>query len=169
MTVLGIDYSTKAIDLVMLDDDSDAARHHRIDLRGRPADPLHAARRVRERFPRRSWFEEHGVWLAAIERPYGHPATLTALMRIQGAICAMLPPELELVEMHAAVWLAAIASDGLEHVPKIPRKSLERKHLARDAANRHGFYSPLLDATDAYGIAWAARHDADRHGRRQAA
>lgn len=149
--VLGIDYSTKAIDLVVLGDDTDAGEHFRFPIEHKEG-AFYAARNVRRVFPRRSWFEERGVWLVGIERPFGHPQTLTALMRVQGAIIAMIPPELAVIETPQSEWLRVFANPE-----KLPTTSAGRKILAQDRARDLGFRNSLMDANDAYGIAWAVR------------
>lgn len=158
MSYLGIDYSSKAIDAVILDDDTDHATHHRhslIALPGQPTDGLHAARRLRGSFLTRTWFEDHGIVLVGIELPFGKPNALTPLMRIQGAIAVLIPPEYPIVEFHPATWLKACTQ-----CVTVPQRSADRKTLANEFAAARGFRTRNHNASDAYGIAFATRlHD----------
>lgn len=154
MKVAGIDFSTLAVDLVLLDEDTPAATWHRFPLAGATA--LEKARSLRARFPGRSWFEDQGVYLVGIEDPIGRfPATQKALGCVAGATAALLPPDVPLRAMTPSQWFPA----SVGCAP--PRLSDERKELATnwalhvvelEAADKWPH-----DAFDAYAIAWAAR------------
>jgi hypothetical protein len=85
--IAGIDFSTKAVDVVLLDEDSDAATWHRFELEGQ--DAFDRARFVRRAMwsPASSWWDD--VLAVGIEDPRGYNAGV--LYRVQGAILACIP------------------------------------------------------------------------------
>jgi len=91
--IAGIDLSTKAIDLVAINEDNPAqCEHHRIPLN----DPWwHSATSMRFRFTlnhTHNWLEQRNVYLVGIERPYGPSRqTIASLHTILGAVLATLP------------------------------------------------------------------------------
>jgi hypothetical protein len=152
-TVLGIDFSSFAVDIVALvDDEREAIALPQIQLDGPRA--IDRARRVPEISP--SELAAWGVWLVAIEEPYSqNRGTVRALSRVQGAILARLPLWLRVVETPPTEWLAVFS--GLETVPA---RTSERKALAKDkAVERVGYPATFWthDQADAYGIGWAVR------------
>lgn len=101
MNVLGIDLSSKAIDLVLLDENDNRAEWTRIDLEGDTA--FDRARDVAEKMPQPGWFEAHGVYLVAIERPFvSHGQDVIRL--VQGCVLAALPRELHVWEVSPSQW-----------------------------------------------------------------
>ncbi len=103
--VVGIDLSTKAIDLVKLDEDSNRAEWVRCELDG--ADAWARTLGIRGALPdvRIGWPRGHGGWwedvyLVAIEAPYGRgqPGTSAILNRVVGAVAASLPAHLRAPE-----------------------------------------------------------------------
>jgi Holliday junction resolvasome RuvABC endonuclease subunit len=102
--VAGIDYSVHAIDVVMVDEDTGDARWHRRRLDAAPGDAFTRARRIRDLMPaRRSWLDT--VVAVGIERPYSqNRGSVASLLRIQGAILACLPVELDVVELPPQTW-----------------------------------------------------------------
>jgi hypothetical protein len=85
--IAGIDYSTKAIDIVLLDEDSDAATWHHYPLRG--GDAFDRARDVGRAVPGRAMTFWDDILAVGLEEPRGYNAG--ALYRIQGAVLACVP------------------------------------------------------------------------------
>lgn len=150
MTVAGIDYSSRAVDIVLLDDDGRRCHWTNIPLHGDT--PLERARSLRGRLPLRSWWEDEGVYLIGIEDPIGHHAhTAKALGQAGGAIAALLPASLTVLQTPTAEWKRLFCGDAKAS-----------KDDVREAVSRDGVFgsSPgwTQDAYDAYAIAWTARH-----------
>lgn len=93
--VLGIDVSSHAIDMVLLDEDSNQAQWTRHELKGKTA--FDRLRDIPLRMPKWGWYEDHGIYLIAIEAPYGRAqaGTLAKLSRVFGAVVACLPRALD--------------------------------------------------------------------------
>jgi len=105
MTVLGVDLSTRNIDLVLLDeDDPTRATHHRIKLE----QPWWESARnmvwiLDERFGHHNYHELQDVSLAGVERPYGpNRQAIASLHTILGAFLASLPSWVCPVEIRPA-------------------------------------------------------------------
>lgn len=148
--IAGIDYSSRAIDIVLIDDDTRAGSWLRIPLEGDT--PLDRARSLRGRLPLRSWWDDHGVYLIGIEDPRGHHAhTAKALGFAGGAVAALLPSGIPIVQTMTAEWKRLTVGRG----------SATKEQVA--AWSRHEMYhahslTPVLwpqDAYDAYAIARA--------------
>lgn len=150
--IAGVDISSFAIDIVLLDDDTDDATWHHFALRG--STPFERARNARLVLPGRSWWEDCGVWLLGYEDPVGHHAhTAKALGLALGAVAVLLPPSLVCVATQASEWQRKFTG-----WKKQPRTSAERKELVRCRADELGFTpGKNSNATDAYGIAWVIR------------
>ena len=147
MSIAGIDYSSHAIDLVILNDDDDTASWTRHHLEGQ--DAFDRARRVREAV---GWLrylgDDHGVIACGIEEPRGHGAG--SLYRIQGAILACLWPTLLVQPLIPSAWRKLVGLPG--NAPK--------HAIASWVLNTwpHADVSQLpQDALDAYAIAYATR------------
>lgn len=95
-SVVGIDLSTKALDLVALDENTNRAEWVRCELPGAKAWDRTLA--IREQLPPREWWQT--VYLVAIESPYGsgQPGTLAKLSQVVGAVAASLPARLRVPE-----------------------------------------------------------------------
>lgn len=101
MNVVGIDLSSKAIDLVLLDENADRAQWTRVELEGKTA--FDRARDVAEKMPQPGWYEAHGVYLVAIERPFvSHGQDVIRL--VQGCVLAEIPRALEVWEVAVSQW-----------------------------------------------------------------
>ena len=146
--IAGVDFSSRAIHLVLLDDDTDTAEGHVIELVGRT--PFERARSALWFFPPRSWFEDKGVWLLGIEDPHSRANhTAKALGLAAGAIAALLPRELVVIQTPPAEWKRLFTGDA---------------HAAKEIVGLHAraiWPEPPAKADDntwdAYGIAWAVR------------
>ena len=103
MSVAGIDYSSNAIHLVTVDEDTGAPTlWTKRDLAAGPGDSFERCRRVRRLMPTRSAWENEGVIALAIEDTFSRDfRAATALGRVQGAILQCLPPDLLVVPLPA--------------------------------------------------------------------
>lgn len=91
-SVVGIDLSTKALDLVKLPEETNDALWERADLEGQ--DAWARTLTIRDALPASEWWED--VYLVAIEAPYGRMqgGTQAKLNRVVGAIVSALPASL---------------------------------------------------------------------------
>jgi hypothetical protein len=101
--VVGIDISTRAIDLVRLAENDDVADWLSIPLVGDNA--WDRIRSIPQRMPHGSWWDN--IYLAAIEKPFGHGRDGTIRLA-QGAVIACIPSQLELWEVAPATWKSAL-------------------------------------------------------------
>jgi hypothetical protein len=153
--VAGIDYSTLAVDVVLLDEDTDDATHHRYRLDDGPGDALARVRRVRDRMPARSSWADAGVLAVALELPFsrGKMAGNDRLMMCAGAILACVHPAVDVDLLRADDWRSAC---GLPI--RAPREVHKRNALAFAADRWPSCPEPLSDnAADAFCLAWAMR------------
>jgi hypothetical protein len=160
--IAGIDYSTRAVDVVLLDEDSDAATWHRFPLEG--ADAFDRVRSVREsmRVPYPGLTDKWDSVIAfGIEEPRGYNAG--ALYRIQGAILSCLPTRTLVHPIGPSEWRKTVGLPG--NASKGHVKLQVDAIRLRDAAyidHRGVQMVPELDnwpqdACDAYCIALATR------------
>lgn len=150
MAILGVDLSTKAIDLVLLDEDDPAqATHHRIAL----ATPWwNAATDMRNTL--RGIDHSENVHLAGIERPYGPSRQVIAsLHTILGAVLASMPAHITCLEIRPADMRHELGLPG--NCPKETMHFAVNRHF-----EEHGTCYTLWPP-DAYD-AWAAGHAALR-------
>lgn len=96
--VAGIDLSSRAIDIVKIEEESNRAEWFRFELEG--ASAWERTRDVRRAMPKGSWWDD--VYLAAIETPF--PDQQGVLRRVQGAVMACIPSRLLVWEANAAEW-----------------------------------------------------------------
>jgi hypothetical protein len=159
MNIAGLDISSFAVDVVLLDEETDDATWHRFRLDG--STPFERTRSLRGVFPSRSFWEDNAVFLAAVEDPVGHHAhTAKALGLVTGGVAALLPRDLIAVQTQPSEWKRIFCGRG----------NATKEDIVA-ACHRHGFDSragaPAVnvaatrelaqDAYDAYGIAWAVR------------
>jgi len=148
--IAGIDYSTKAVDVVLLDEDTDAATWHRFTL-GALGDGFDRARTVRAAMPSSSWWEDHGVAAIGIEDPRGYGAGF--LYRVQGGILQCLPRDVLVEPWIPSAWRTKVG------LPGNCTKSVVACHV--DEVRGAGGFGPIeawpQDACDAYCIARATR------------
>jgi hypothetical protein len=151
--IAGVDFSSRAIDVVLLEDDSDRAEWHRFELTG--GTPFERARSLRGCFPTRSWWDDHGVYLLGIEDPHSRfPHVAKALGISCGAVAALLPRDLCVIATPPKEWKRVFCGNANANkdavVNAVPLDSLWS-----------GCSIPTLDipqdAFDAYGIAYAVR------------
>jgi hypothetical protein len=153
VNVVGIDLSSRAIDLVRLAESSGLASHERIDLEqatGKRATAWERTLALPALMPAASWWED--VYLVAIEAPYGAgTGTIAILNRVLGAVAAGLPASLQHPER---AWI--VRPDEWKG-----RLGLNRKPSAADIAELGlvmlGEHADTQDARDALCVAYYAR------------
>lgn len=147
--IVGCDFSSKCIDLVALDVDSDRATWHRFALAG--ADAFDRARSVRAAMPGGSFWDD--CLAVGIEQPRGRFA-LVDLGRIQGAVLSCLPSSLLVQPWNPASWRTAVGLAG-----NAPKEAVSLAVLDwRVQAETSAFSDPWpQDACDAYCVALATR------------
>jgi hypothetical protein len=107
--IAGIDYSTLAVDVVLLDEDSDAATWHRFELKGQ--DAFERARGVRPKMPSPTDEFWDPILAVGIEQPRGNHGTVH-LARIQGAVLACIPRRLLVHPLNPASWRKTVGLPG---------------------------------------------------------
>lgn len=153
MTVAGIDLSTHAIDVVAVDEDTDAATWHRFPLSGHDA-----FERARDVWP--ALLEGGIVGLmedvvaCGIEQPRGHHGTVH-IARVQGAVLASLPRRLLVQPWNPSEWRKACGLPG-----NASKRAVWEFVIDNEPDGNRG-WSVLedwpQDACDAYCIALATR------------
>lgn len=149
--IAGIDFSTFALDVALLDEDADTAQHQRIPLDYQPGGGLARIRRIRDVMPARGRWHDT-VTAAGVELPYARKGG-DILAYALGAILACLPADLDLRLIRSDDWRR-----GCQLPLRQPRADHKRSSL--DFAATHWIDPPpLLDdnAADAFCIAWATR------------
>lgn len=144
--IAGIDFSSRAVHVVLLDDDTNEATAHTFGLVG--STPFERARSLRLVFPKGTRWD--GIWLVGIEDPYSmSKGTAKALGLAAGAIVALLPPGLTVVQTPPSEWKRVFTGNAT--ASKSLTEAVARKlwHSPPDTADDNTF--------DAYGIAWAVR------------
>jgi hypothetical protein len=104
--VAGIDYSTHAIDVVLIDEDTLKPEWHRWQLDG--SDALERTRSVRTHFSPGTTFDS--CIAIGIEDPRGFNAG--ALYRVQGAVLMKLPPLTLVEKWDPKKWRKAVGLKG---------------------------------------------------------
>jgi len=155
--VVGIDLSTRQLDLARLDETHNRVTHRRVDLEDgdKRAKAWDRTLRLPRLMPPASWWDD--VYLVAIEIPFGAGSGAVAAMnRIVGAIVAGLPPRLREPERCWLVrpdeWKGALEIRG-----KPSEADLERLGLAMASPE-----PSTQDARDAACIAYYARETNQR-------
>lgn len=145
--VLGIDVSSFAIDMVLLDENTNQTVWDHIPLEGATA--FDRLRDVPRRMPRWSWYDD--IYLAAIEAPMGRGegGTQAKLNHVFGAVVACLPRGLQ------TVW--QVAPHEWRKELGLPGNAVKQVCAAR--AVELGAYPDWADqnAYDAWAVAWYAR------------
>ena len=148
--IVGIDLSTKAVELVSLDDDTGRPAWDHVHLTGSTA--LERLRDVPRRMPRwaSAWWDD--VLIAAIEAPYGGPTqagTLAKLSRVFGAVATCIPPHVEVWEVMPKAWRLELDLPGNASKDQVARRAVELGAYRQWACQ---------DAYDGFGLAWYARN-----------
>jgi hypothetical protein len=152
VTYAGIDYSTRAVDIVLLEEDSDRAKWHRFELDFLPGtDAFDRARLVATVMPRGVFWDE--VVAVGIEDPRGYNAG--ALYRVQGAVLACLPAGLLVQPWVPSAWRRAVGLPGNASKEAVAMHAWRRVCAAYGGIRNVG--TGTQDACDAYCIALATR------------
>ncbi len=110
----GIDYDSNEIHTVTIDETTlQLVDTHRANLDCGPGDSYARARRVRDLLPPRARWADNGVLAIGIEDPYSRQLnSLTALMRVQGALLACLPRDIDVIPLRPQHWKIATLGKG---------------------------------------------------------
>lgn len=150
--IVGIDFSSRAIHVVSLPDDTNHALLHVVRLDTERGNYVDRARRLRDRMPARGAWRDAGVTLIAVERPYSHMAsTLAPMMLVYGGILQVLPARTPLLELSPSEWRKECG---------LPQRGDDVKPAAIRFAREQWTDAPAAlddNAADAFSIAWAAR------------
>ena len=137
---VGIDLSSRTVDLVRLDENVDEAQWLSVPLQGDQA--WDRVRLIADRMPPAGWWAD--VYLCAIERPFAR-ARQDVVRLAQGAALACIPTHIVTWEVTPAIWKKHL---GL--------KQSEKPSWSDLPASCFDDYWPQ-DARDALGIALWAR------------
>lgn len=139
-SVLGIDVSSRAVDLVTLDENANQAEHDRLQLDGDTA--FDRCRKVADVMPQPGWYEERGIYLIGIERPF-HRRGQDVVRLFEGAILVTLPTDVPVWEVRPSEW----------------KGPLGVKLTAKPEWDHFGLYARGFsqDALDALGVALYVR------------
>ena len=155
--IAGIDFSTRAVDVVLLDEDTDAASWHRFELSGQ--DAFERARDVRRSFRPSSGILFEDCVAIGIEEPMmrgGGMSTAYSLYRVQGAVIACLPPRTLVHPIKPSQWRKTVGLPG--NATKQTVSDWTRGHLyLTPGMGGFGYVDWPQDACDAYCIALATR------------
>jgi hypothetical protein len=151
--IAGIDYSTRAVDVVLLDEDSDAATWHRFELKalGKLDDAFERTRSVRDAMPARTSGFWDDVSAIGIEQARGHDAYTG--MRVQGAILACIPRHKQVEPHNPSEWRKTVGLPGNASKDDVARWANAHWLQPLDAPR----ILPQQDAYDAFCIALATR------------
>lgn len=159
--IAGVDFSSRFVDIVKLDETTDAATWHRFPLEG--ADAFDRARSVGLAVPGRAMSFWDDVLAVGIEEPQAHKRTSKAVMyglyRVQGAVLACVPPGRLVQPFVPAEWRKAVGLKG--------NASKEAVWYHAHGYRKRGSMNWPQDACDAYCIALATR-SLLQHGERAA-
>lgn len=156
---VGIDLSSRAIDIVKLEEDSNRAEWFRFSLEG--ASAWERTRVVRQALPSASWWDD--VYLAAVETPF--PDQKGVLRRVQGAVMASIPPEVLVWEANASEWKRELGLKGKPSWEDIEARAPFHRVAAQGDAPSISISTTddRQDCRDAYCIALWAR-ESNRRG-----
>ena len=150
-SVLGIDVSSHAIDLVKLDEETTSALWLRVPLDG--ATSFDRLRQIPLAMPHGSFYDN--VYLAAIERPKTRfMPSAAALFPVFGAVVACLPAALELWDVPPTAWRHGLGLKGNAKKEECALKVIRLLQIGDDGILTLNWPQ---DAYDAYAIAFYAR------------
>ncbi len=108
-SLVGIDFSTHAVDLVAIDEDTGTPTWTRCELTG--SDAFERTRSVAAAMPPASFWSD--VLAVGIEEPQGaQRATVAKLKAIQGAVLACIPRSIVVQPFQPAEWRRAVGLSG---------------------------------------------------------
>lgn len=153
--IAGCDFSSNAVDICLLDEDHDLARHYQRRLDRAPKlSTTGRIRRIPDHMPPRSWWPDHVIAIG-IEEPFSRGKGGGYTMQLAlGALLACLPaPPFEVILLRADDWRAAcelpIRADRARH--KLNAKDFAAGHWA----NRPAVFDD--NAADSFCLAYATR------------
>lgn len=146
MIVAGVDYSTRFVDVVLVDENNHTD-WHRYELHGH--DGFDRTRAVRNAMPSRTAELWDNVIAIGIEEPRGHGNG--ALLRVQGAILACLPVATLVQPLIPQHWRQAVG------LPGNASKEMVAVWVGTHPRSPVATVSWPQDACDAYCIALAVR------------
>lgn len=149
MAICGIDFSTHFVDIVLLDENTDAATWHRFALEGQ--DAFDRARNVHHAMPHGSFWDD--VMAVGIEQPRGNHGVVH-IARIQGAVLTCIPSRLLVQPWNPSAWRKAVALKG--NATKDEVATYARRDWPGDIVLPERVSWPQ-DACDAFCIALATR------------
>ena len=154
MLIVGLDFSTHAIDMVALELDTDQATWHRRRLDDHPGlDAYERCRRVRDAMPARGHWKDAGVVAVAMEEPFSRSLReARAYGRLEGALLATLPPGLRVIRFHPTTWKKQTVGKG--NATKADVAAWVKQTWPIDT---HALNALPQDALDSYAIAYAGR------------
>jgi hypothetical protein len=153
--IAGIDYSTHFVDVVLLDEDTDAATWYRFELEGQ--DAFDRARSVRTNVPRGAFWDK--VLAVGIEQPRGKFG-VTHMMRIQGAVLTCIPADKLVHPLNPSDWRKTVGVPGNASKQAVQRFTDEHRVSHALWGGDGPYRQPPVwpqDACDAYCIALATR------------
>ena len=154
MNVAGIDFSSHAIDVVLVDvDGRQPPRWHRYPLLGQ--DAFDRARSVADAMPGRSSVYWDNILAVGVEHPAGKFGT-GPLLRIQGAVLAQIPARMLVKAWPPGSWRKAVGLPG--NASKDAVANYSKAKLWADAPLMRGYVAWPQDARDAHLIALATQH-----------
>lgn len=152
VNVCGIDYSTRAVDVVFVHlDDAHSPMWFRYPLTGN--DAFDRTRSVANAMPGRSSQFWDDILAVGIEHPGGHHGTRD-MLRVQGAILSCIPARMLVEPWPPAKWRKAVGLPGNASKSEIAERVIDD---AREARPRWPTMAWPQDACDAYCIALATR------------
>lgn len=163
--IAGIDLSTRAIHIVSLPEDTNAAELHVVRLDTERGDALERVRRLRDRMPARAAWRDAGCTLIAVEQPFHRGvANVAPMLMVYGALLQLFPADVPLLPLRSDDWRKECG------IPiRKPRDAGSDWHKRRavEFAREQWRDAPPVDdnAADAFCIAWAAREVDVRRGR----
>lgn len=151
MSYLGIDLSSHALHLAVLEEDSNDAIVHVVRLDTQRGDATRRIRRMRDLMPARTAYRDLGVTLIAIEQPIGAFTKVTLM--VYGALLQLLPVDVPITELRADDWRREC---------KLPLRGAtsDLKSNSKRFARQLWTNAPSVlddDTAEAYLIAWSAR------------
>jgi hypothetical protein len=152
--IAGIDYSSRAVDIVLLDETTDAATWHRYELhKDRGQDAFDRVRNVPAMMPSRANTFWDGVIAVGIEDPRGYGAG--SMYRVQGAILACIPRPLLVQPWVPSEWRKAVGLPG--NASKVDVFAWTARNYPQDWHDNYVDMCPQ-DAIDAQCLALATRN-----------
>lgn len=153
--IAGVDFSSRFVDIVKLDETTDAATWHRFPLEG--SDAFDRARSVGLAVPGRAMSFWDDILAVGIEDPRGYGAG--SLYRVQGAVLSCVPAGTLVQPWIPSAWRKAVGLKG--------NASKEDVWYHAHGYRKGGSMNWPQDACDAYCIALATR-SLLQHGERAA-